>query len=91
MSRYLIQLLIVLAVSGCATTPPTNQDDICKIFYEKDDWFDDVEDAESRWGVPIQIIMAFIHQESRQIKIKSGDAMQFVLVSLTKWQKRLNA
>lgn len=65
MNNYLILLIIILSISGCATTPPTNQEDICKIFYEKDDWFDDVEDAESRWGVPIQIIMAFIHQESR--------------------------
>jgi hypothetical protein len=54
----------VTLVPGCATTPPENIDDICEIFEEKDDWFDEAEAVEKRWGVPIHVQMAIIRQES---------------------------
>ncbi len=56
--------MAVILVPGCATTPPENIDDICEIFEEKDDWFDEAEAVEKRWGVPIHVQMAIIRQES---------------------------
>lgn len=56
-------LLAVLA--GCATTPPAHQDDICAIFREKDDWYEDAEAARGRWYSPIPVMMAIMYQESR--------------------------
>jgi hypothetical protein len=50
---------------GCATVPPSNPDNLCEIFREKDDWFDAAADAEDRWGAPIQVMMAIVFQESR--------------------------
>lgn len=50
---------------GCSTSPPRNPDNICDIFYEKDDWYDDAKDAEKRWRSPIPTLMAMMHQESR--------------------------
>ena len=38
---------------------------ICAIFEEKDDWYDDAADASEEWGSPIPIMMAIMHQESR--------------------------
>jgi hypothetical protein len=50
---------------ACSSTPPKNMDDICDIFEEKDDWYDDSKDSYEKWGVPIQVQLAIIHQESR--------------------------
>lgn len=62
------RLLPVCALAllvGCSTTPPSNVDNVCSIFREKDDWYDAARDAEKEWGVPIGVMMAFVHQESR--------------------------
>ena len=62
-----VALVVSLAiiVAGCTTSPPDNLDNICDIFREKDDWYGDAMDARKRWGAPISIVMAFMHQESR--------------------------
>jgi len=65
MKKFGLLIMMSTVIVGCVTVPPTNQNNLCEIFREKGDWFDAAEDAESRWGVPIQIIMAIIHQESR--------------------------
>ena len=58
-------LLFCLLMAGCATSPPKNTDNICAIFEEKSGWYKDVSKASKKWGVPISVIMAFMHQESR--------------------------
>ncbi|MDN7123877.1 hypothetical protein [Pseudidiomarina terrestris] len=55
-------LLAVLA--GCASAPPEQPEDLCEIFYEKRDWYDAAADMQERWGVPIQVPMAMMYQES---------------------------
>lgn len=57
-------LSVLLFLTGCAS-PPSNPDDICEIFREKGDWYDDAKDAQERWGSPIPVMMAIMHQESR--------------------------
>lgn len=63
--RPLFLLAAILLLSGCATTPPARLDNLCEIFREKGDWFDDANDAFKKWGVPVHVQMAIIHQESR--------------------------
>lgn len=64
-------LLALVITSGCATRPPDNVDDVCAIFDDKNDWYDDARDAEKSWGSPIPVLMAIVHQESRfQAKAK---------------------
>lgn len=63
--KYLLIVALLVSVVGCATSPPSVQNNVCEIFREKGGWFDDAEDAEKRWGTPIPILMAFVHQESR--------------------------
>ena len=53
-----------LLLTGCATAPPKNAENICQIFYEKDDWYDAAQDSWERWGVPIHVPMAMMYQES---------------------------
>lgn len=52
-------------LTGCTTAPPRNQENICEIFREKDDWYDYSKESFEKWGVPIHLQMAIIHQESR--------------------------
>jgi hypothetical protein len=62
-ARLLLLSLVLLA--GCTTSPPSNVNDICDIFNEKDDWYGDAADARDEWGSPIPVMMAIMHQESR--------------------------
>ncbi|WP_111977245.1 hypothetical protein [Algibacillus agarilyticus] len=59
-----IYLILILLMTGCATAPPKTPDNLCEIFYEHRDWYDDASDAKDKWGVPIHIPMAMMYQES---------------------------
>jgi len=63
--KLIILLLIASLSSACSTTPPKNIDNSCDIFFEKDDWYDEAKDSYERWGVPIHVQLAIIHQESK--------------------------
>ncbi len=65
MTKRLIVVLLSLLLLACASTPPKNQDNLCSIFYEKDDWYGATLAAQKKWGTPIAVQMAIIHQESR--------------------------
>jgi hypothetical protein len=51
-------------LTACATNPPANPDDACLIFEEKADWYEAAKETETHWGVPIQVQLAIIRQES---------------------------
>lgn len=58
-------LLSILSLAvACSTTPPSNPNNICDIFDEKDDWYDDAADSAKKWKTPIPIMMAMMKQES---------------------------
>ncbi|WP_105900904.1 transglycosylase SLT domain-containing protein [Vibrio gangliei] len=59
-----------LLLVGCATPPPSNQSNLCDIFRQYPDWYEDALDMNDEYGVPIQISMAFMKQESAFV----GDA-----------------
>ncbi len=65
MIRWILILLALAAASGCTTSPPRNPDNLCDIFHEKDDWYEDAADARDNWGSPIPVMMAIMYQESR--------------------------
>jgi len=64
MSR-LAALFLIVALTGCASSQPSDVSDVCAIFREKSGWYDDAVDARDAWGSPIPVMMAFIYQESR--------------------------
>lgn len=70
--------VIIAVLSGCSTSPPKNIDNVCEIFEEQDDWYDDSLDSFERWGVPVHVQMAIIHQESR-FKHDAVTEMQYIL------------
>ena len=60
-----LSVAIVFGLAGCATAPPEQVDNVCDIFREKTGWYEDAKQSRARWGVPVSISMAFMHQESR--------------------------
>ncbi len=77
MKNLYLPLCAVLLL-GCSTSPPKNINNSCEIFREKSDWYDDAKDSFKRWGVPIHIQLAIIHQESR-FKYDAQTEMEYFL------------
>lgn len=59
---FIVAATVTLA--GCATAPPKEPENLCRIFFEKRDWYDAASDMQDKWGVPIQVPMAMMYQES---------------------------
>ena len=53
-----------LLLTACTTAPPRNVNDACAIFSEYGDWFAAAKTASQRWGAPLPVLLAIIHQES---------------------------
>jgi hypothetical protein len=64
-SLKLVFITCLLLLTACTASQPKNTENICEIFREKDDWYEYTKDTQEKWGVPIQIQMAIMHQESR--------------------------
>ncbi len=64
MRNFPVLLLVGVVISGCATTPPTNINNVCVIFEEKDGWYQSARASEKNWGTPIHVQMAILRQES---------------------------
>ncbi len=59
---------LVLLLSACANYKPSNVDNICDIFLGETDWYEAARDAQHKWGTPIFVMMAIMHQESRFVE-----------------------
>ncbi|MCU4675004.1 hypothetical protein N7931_05095 [Catenovulum sp. 2E275] len=79
MKKSILTVLVcILSLSGCATPPPQRPDNLCEIFFEHRDWYDDAKDAEERWGTPIHVSMAIMYQES-SFKHDAAPPMEYFL------------
>eukprot|EP00549_Striatella_unipunctata_P013650 CAMPEP_0118718784 /NCGR_PEP_ID=MMETSP0800-20121206/29008_1 /TAXON_ID=210618 ORGANISM="Striatella unipunctata, Strain CCMP2910" /NCGR_SAMPLE_ID=MMETSP0800 /ASSEMBLY_ACC=CAM_ASM_000638 /LENGTH=67 /DNA_ID=CAMNT_0006625873 /DNA_START=47 /DNA_END=246 /DNA_ORIENTATION=+ len=59
--------MIVLLVASCGQRggpPPSNLDNACSIIEQRPNYKRAFNAAERRWGVPVHVQMATIHQES---------------------------
>ncbi|MBQ9275167.1 MAG: transglycosylase SLT domain-containing protein [Succinivibrio sp.] len=54
----------VLLLGGCSSSPPSNPGDLCSIFQEKDDWYVAAHKVHEKYGVPINVAMSIMAQES---------------------------
>ena len=58
-------LLLALLATACAHKPqPDEPRDLCAVLEQYPEWYDHARASEERWGTPIPIQMAFVHQES---------------------------
>ena len=69
--------LAILLASSCASLP-SELDNICSIFREKPSWYKASKAASKRWGGPIHVPMAIMHQESR-FQAKARPPMRYFL------------
>jgi len=83
--KYFCLVLVSSALlSACATTPPSERENLCSIFEEKDDWYDAAADMRDKWGVPIHVPMAMMYQES-SFRHNALPPRDYVLFGLVPW------
>ncbi len=58
-------LLILIILSGCSKSPPKRINNACDIFDEKSGWYKASYKSYKKWGVPVHVQLAIMHQESR--------------------------
>ncbi len=64
LSHWTWLLLATLFVTACTPPPPYNQQNICSIFRQYPSWYWSSLKTQKKWGVPISVQMAILHQES---------------------------
>jgi hypothetical protein len=62
--RPLLLIAVLISLSACIATQPRDISNVCTMFEERRSWYKAAERTEERWGVPVHVSMAFIHQES---------------------------
>lgn len=62
---FLCLLLTLIILSGCSTRPPKHINNACSIFDEKSSWYKAANKSYKKWGVPVHVQLAIMHQESR--------------------------
>lgn len=81
MSRRLRTLVLFLFVASCGSgnfTPPRNLDNACSIITQRPKYLKAFRRAERKWGVPMHVQMAVIHQESKFVG-NARTPLRFVL------------
>lgn len=71
----------MLSLAGCATPPPRNIRNICSVFQQRPKWYWAAQDVQSKWGLPISVLMAIMYQESHfnsDIKPPHGRLLGFI-------------
>jgi len=62
---YILLSLAMLVIAGCHDNSlPVHRNNLCRLFREKPTWYWQTERVRHRWGLPISVQMAIIHQES---------------------------
>ncbi len=66
-SGVLAIFLPLFLLARCATGPPSVEqvDDLCELYRGYPKWYRSARKSSQRWEVPIPVLMAIIHQESR--------------------------
>ncbi|WP_420004290.1 lytic transglycosylase [Arenibacterium sp. LLYu02] len=68
MSRIISALALLLALAACGggyNSPPRNLDNACALINERPTYLKAFRATERRWGIPVHVQMAIIHQESK--------------------------
>jgi hypothetical protein len=54
----------LMLLAGCTATRPSRPGDLCSIFGENPEWYEEARDSYRRWGVPVPLQLAVINRES---------------------------
>lgn len=55
---------VTSVLAGCGVAPPKNTANICSIFRQYPKWYWEAKDSYKQWGVPINVSLAIIREES---------------------------
>jgi len=83
-SMFFSLFALAFILGGCSVSPPKQPDDLCAIFFEKDDWYDAAVDMNEEYGVPIHVPMAMMYQES-SFKAQAQPPKDYILFGLIPW------
>lgn len=87
---FLIAVFATIFLTACSTTPPSQRENLCSIFEEKDDWYDAAADMRDKWGVPIHVPMAMMYQES-SFQHDAKPPRDYILFGLIPWGRTSSA
>lgn len=62
---FLSSIYLLISVSSCSHKPPKNINNLCEIFIDKKKWYKYAKKSTKKWGTPIHVQMAILHQESK--------------------------
>lgn len=62
---FCIFSVLCAVLAACYDAVPSRVDNACVIFAERPSWYWASLDVQRRWGVPLSVQLAIIHQESR--------------------------
>ena len=57
-------ILLAVMLGSCATKLPNNPNNACSIIHENPEWYYDMTKSYNKWGIPLNVQLAFIKQES---------------------------
>ncbi len=66
-TKICVLCLVLQTICACTTSPPSKLNNLCDIFYEKDDWYEATNESYMKWRIPIGTQMAIMYQESHFI------------------------
>ena len=58
-------MAVIFIFSACTTPPPKEVSNVCQIFYQYPKWYWAGEEVQRKWGLPVNVLMAIIYQESK--------------------------
>ncbi len=61
---FLSGIYVLIFIASCSNKKPRNINDVCEIFDQKHRWYKHAKKSEKKWGTPIHVQMAILHQES---------------------------
>ena len=78
-SHKILLTLLITSIAGCANKrQPKDINNICEIFDSNPKWYKAAKKSSAKWGGPIHLPMAIIHQES-SFKANARPSMQYFL------------
>ncbi len=62
--KFLTGALLTIFLSSCSTFRPANVNNMCDVLSDED-WYQAALDSQEKWGTPIHVQLAIMHQESK--------------------------
>ncbi len=83
-------LVVLLFLGACSSPGPREYDNACDIRYDHPDWIDELARTERKWGVPRNVILATMYQESR-FDADAKTPRRYVFFGMVPWGRQSSA